>query len=113
MREHSKLKTFNANKFSDNSIIVTLLNTRSYNKHKEDIKSDRILTESDVMCLTETQISPSSHCDSKLGTFTLIPNTDDDRFSSLFVGLRESVELIHFENCPGLMFFKLLKKNTP
>jgi len=62
------------------------------------------------MCLTETQISSSSHCDSKLGTFTLIPNTDDDRFSSLFVGLRESVELIHVENCPGSMFFKLLKK---
>jgi len=54
MREHSKLKSIDTGKLSENSIIVTLLNTRSYNKHKDDIKSDRILMESDVLCLTET-----------------------------------------------------------
>ncbi|XP_057290232.1 uncharacterized protein LOC130612916 [Hydractinia symbiolongicarpus] len=45
MRAHSKLTLKDTGVISGNSIIVTLLNTRSYNKHKNDIKSDRVLME--------------------------------------------------------------------
>lgn len=110
MREHSKLKSIDTDKLSDNSIIITLLNTRSYNKHKDDIKSDHILMESDVMCLTETQIPLNSHCDTNLDSFALIPNNDVDRFSSILVGLRKTVEVVHIVKRPGAMLFKLLKR---
>jgi len=100
MREHSKLKSMDSCKVSDNSIIVTLLNTRSYNKHKNDIKCDRILMESDLLCLTETQILLNSQCDTMLDQFTLVSNNDMDRFSSLLVGVRKSVELGNVEKRP-------------
>ena len=109
MREHSKVKSMNSRKINDNSIVITLLNTRSYNKHKNDIKSDHVLMESDVLCLTETQIPLNSQCDTKLDSFTLVTNNNVDKFLSILVGLRESVQLTHVEKCPGAMLFKLLK----
>jgi len=66
--------------------------------------------ESDVLCLTETQILLNSQCDTVLDSFTLVSNNDEDRFSSLLVGLRESVELTHVVKRPGVMLFKLLKR---
>lgn len=110
MREHSKLILKDTGVISDNSVILTLLNTRSFNKHKDDIKSDRILMESDVLCLTETQVPLNSHCDTKLDSFTLIPNNNADRFSSLLVGHNETTELFDIEKIPGVILFKLSKR---
>ena len=39
-----------------NSLTVCLLNTRSLKKHAQDIKSDKVIFNSDILCLTETQI---------------------------------------------------------
>ena len=38
------------------SSTLTLLNTRSLNKHAIDVMSTSSLTDTDVLCLTETQI---------------------------------------------------------
>lgn len=75
----------------ENSVVITLLNTRSYNKHKDDIKSDRVLMESDVICLTETQIPLNSHCNTNFDSFTIIPNNNMDRFSSLLIAYQQTV----------------------
>ena len=42
------------------SLIVTLLNVRSLNKHVTDLVLDERLTKSDIICLTETQLIPNS-----------------------------------------------------
>ena len=41
---------------SDSTLTITLLNTRSLRKHAIDIVHDNILMDSDVICLTETQV---------------------------------------------------------
>ena len=38
------------------SFIITLLNTRSFKRHVADIAADKIASDSDLICLTETQI---------------------------------------------------------
>ena len=43
------------------SLIVTLLNVRSLNKHVTDLALDERLTKSDIICLTETQLIPNSN----------------------------------------------------
>ncbi|XP_057316850.1 uncharacterized protein LOC130657876 [Hydractinia symbiolongicarpus] len=110
MREHSKLTQKETGVISENSIMVTLLNTRSYNKHKNDIRSDRVLMESDLLCLTETQIPLNSHFDSKLDYFTLIPNNNVDKFSRLLVGHNETIELFDIVKIPGAIFFRMTKR---
>lgn len=111
MKERSKIELVNNFGFiTESSLIVTLLNTRSYNKHKDDILSDHILMESDLMCLTETQISHNSQCDTSLSSFTLVHNINIDRFSSLIVGYRDTVEISELTEIPGATFFKLIKR---
>ena len=41
---------------SESSLTITLLNTRSLPKHAIDIAYDNIILESDLICLTETQV---------------------------------------------------------
>ena len=42
-----------------NSLVITLLNIRSFNKHAIDLESDRRLLNSDIICLTEIQLQQS------------------------------------------------------
>ena len=42
---------------------ISLLNIRSLSKHCIDIKNSKDLMNSDLLCLTETQLSPSSETD--------------------------------------------------
>ena len=42
-----------------NSLVTTLLNIRSFNKHAIDLESDKRLLNSDIICLTETQLQQS------------------------------------------------------
>jgi len=53
----------------------------------------------------------SSQCDRISHSFTLTSNNSEDRFSSLLVGIRESIELIDVVTRPGVMLFKLLKRS--
>ena len=113
VREDNQIKPINDfGPIKHDSLIVTLLNTRSFNKHKEDIKSDHHLMESDVMCFTETQITLNSFAESNLSfnPFNVIQNNSIDRFSSLLVGYRESVEVTDVTNIPGAIFFRVSKR---
>ena len=55
---------------ADSTLTVTLLNIRSFLKHAVDIVHDNILMESDVICLTETQIEIDSDTSSISEMFT-------------------------------------------
>ena len=49
---------------SDATLMMTLLNTRSFYKHAIDISHDQVLLNTDVLCLTETQILPHQNTSS-------------------------------------------------
>ena len=67
------------------SLIVTLLNVRSFNKHVTDLALDERLTKSDTICLTETQLIPNSDIPeiATLQGFELAYNNNEDRFQSI------------------------------
>ena len=56
MRSESMLTIDNTVDVDDNTLTVTLLNTRSFRKHAVDLGCDERLTKSDIICLTETRL---------------------------------------------------------
>ena len=70
-----------------NSLVITQLNTRSFNNHAIDLEYDRRLRSSDIICLTENQLQQS--LDSRripgLADFDIICNDNEDKFQSLAI----------------------------
>ena len=60
MRTESVLSEETVEDTHQESLIVTLLNVRSLNKHVTDLALDESLTKSDIICLIETQLIPNS-----------------------------------------------------
>ena len=70
---------------TENSFTIALLSTK-LGKHAVDIAADNSLLNSDVICLTETQLLPDtdmSHVECVLNQFTLVYNSSSFRFESL------------------------------
>ena len=57
-RDHPMLKVEDC-KEEANSLTITLLNTRAWNKHCLDVIHDQIIMNSDIIFLTETQVETS------------------------------------------------------
>ena len=96
------------------SLTITLLNTRSLPKHSADIAADDILMSSDILCLTETQLTPDSdnECCLDLQPFLSIPNSREDRFTSILYGFNpEVVDLIYCRDIPGASVFQVQKQS--
>jgi len=110
MREHCILKpVHDFGPVDDTSLTITLLNTRSLLKHCADIIADPILMESDVLCLTETQIFSSFEYTFPSNDFQLIQNNSDDRFCSIAIGYVNSIIISHVTNIPGASLFRVSK----
>ena len=63
--------------------IITLLNTRSLKRHVQDIAADKIISDSDLICLTETQIEEgydTSSIDEVLSNYKVVHSADQDKF---------------------------------
>ena len=74
MREN-RLDTIITNYVDCNSLTVSLLNTRSLKRRTADISRTRQLTESDIICLTENQITNDTdvaEIKEQLSTFEII-----------------------------------------
>ena len=68
------------------SLTITLLNTRSLEKHAVDIAADEVLKDCDIIFLTETQVESTddiSTISDILKEFTIIHNIHTDKFCSL------------------------------
>ena len=93
------------------SLTISLLNTRSLTKHVVDIARDETIYLSDIICLTETHISPDQdianiHC--HLKDFNFIHIDEVDRFQSIGVFHRN----IHVTDCvssTGVLLIKFKK----
>ena len=100
---------------TDNSIKVTLLNTRSFCKHAVDINKDPILLETDILCLTETQLLPDQNTDKicnnldQLTKFEFVHKKDPDKIQSLSVDFKNQIEIFQHEQYPGCVVFNFKK----
>ena len=94
--EIKKNQTIDIPLFSDKTFTFLLLNTRSFPKHAIDISKDKRLYQADILCLTETHITPkqtTNMADQHLSQFQFLHNISEDKFQSLSVGYRDTVRI--------------------
>ena len=68
--------------------------------------------ESDIICLTETQLSPAQNIDditAHLNNFDLIRNDSDDKFQSIAMCYRDTTRILDSFNSPGVSLIKVIK----
>ena len=96
----------------EHSFIISLLNTRSLNKHAIDIASTGTLLRSDIVCLTETQLVPNQstvNIENALCNFSVIFNSSERKFRSLGFCHAQSVEILNCINKEGISIFTIRK----
>ena len=98
---------------SSSSLIITLLNTRSLNKHAIDILHDSILVESDIIGITETQLQENWDTSERyLGPLhVVLNNMGNNRFSNLAFAYRNSLTLLDHDSVPNASFFQISKES--
>ena len=81
---------------NDSSLTISLLNTRSLNKHLIDIAHDERRLKNDVICLTEIQLSALSNHQSSLDLedFKVIFNNREDKFQSIAVYSKSEIPIV-------------------
>ena len=113
MRRESVLEPlFNANTISDATLTVTLLNTRSLHRHAIDISHDQILRNTDVLCLTETQLLPNQHTNTIseiLNDFNYLHNNSNDKYESISFCCRPHVEIVNHRYSAGISIIEFRK----
>ena len=113
MRKYSMLKAVETiGPATDGTLIITLLNIRSFQKHQNDLINDKDLLESDILCLTETQLTSQTEPLESLKQYNLIYNNSVDQFSSLMICCKRScVRVIESKNIPGATLFEISKSS--
>lgn len=102
---------------SEESLVISLLNVRSLKLHSADIICDRFLPDSDILCLTETQIGLEQNNDiykieHTLNIFQISFNNDQHRYNSLAVCHRESnLDVLEYEHSSGFSIVKFKKSS--
>ena len=104
MRTESILSVEIVEDTNQESLIVTLLNVRSLNKHL-NLALDQRLTKSDIdiTCLTETQLIPNSDIPeiATLQGFEVAYNNNQDRFQSIAVCNKVDTHIISHNKLTG------------
>ena len=91
------------------TLTVTLLNTRSLSEHAIDISCDLSLVNNDILCLTETQLQPEQHLsdiERLLNKFQIIYNTSTDKFQGLALCHLSNVTIIDHLRSDGISLLK-------
>ena len=70
---------------------------------------DSILTESDIICFTETQIHSSVAPKRSLEKLEMIYNNNEDKFKSLAIGFRIDVSIVTDTNLNGASIIEFVK----
>ena len=112
MRKECVLEPLHKDDASNDALTITLLNTRSFHKHAIDIYNDRVLLNTDVLCLTETQILPhqnTNNISEVLTNFNYLHNKCDDKFQSLSFCYKSHVEIIDYHHTTGVSIIDFKK----
>ena len=79
------------------------------------INKDPILLETDILCLTETQLLPDQNTDKicnnldQLTKFEFVHKKYPDKFQSLSVGFKNQIEIFQHEQYPGCVVYNFKK----
>ena len=111
MRTESVLSGETVEDTHQESLIVTLLNVRSLNKHVTDLALDESLTKSDIICLIETQLIPNSDIPeiALLQGFEVVYNDNKDRFQSISECTKVDTHIISYAKLTVAPFVTVLK----
>ena len=104
----------NAGLVSNDTLTITLLNTRSLHRHALDIAHDKELLNTDVLCLTETQLVPNQHTNvitEVLHHFEFCHNKCDDKFQSLSFCYKPHIEVLRYHHSIGISLLELTKSS--
>ena len=93
------------------SLTICLLNTRSLQLHASDIACVNEITESDVVCFTETQLLPNHDTTDICNTldFSLCFSNADNRFQSIAYGVKDFDFLRYCDSYPGFLLIGIVK----
>ena len=96
------------------TLAITLLNTRSLNKHAIDIEFTSSIIDTDLLCLTETQLVPGQNTATVqdiLNNFNFFFNSGIDKFESVAVCYLKSIQVFQVFNINGISIFSVNKSS--
>ncbi|XP_066910247.1 uncharacterized protein [Clytia hemisphaerica] len=109
-----KVQTFSSVSTSPKHLNISLLNIRSMNKHAVDLKKSENLMNSDLLCLTETQLSPTSDTsgiDQTLNGFNIEYNNNSiNRFQNTACCTNSSIQILECNKAAGYTLIKFKKE---
>ena len=94
------------------TLTVTLLNTRSLPRHAIDISHDQVLLNTDVLCLTETQLLPNedtNNISEVMNNFEFLHNKSNDKFQSISFCYKSHIEIDNYHYSTGLSVINFKK----
>ena len=109
-----KVESFSSASTPGKHVQISLLNVRSLKKHAIDITKCKTLMSSDLLCLTETQLSPSSDTndiDQILGDFNIEYNNNSiNRFQNTACCFNSSIQILECLRVAGYTCIKFAKE---
>ena len=111
MQSESSLPVSRFEHLQSNSLTISLLNVRSFRNHLVDLINDKIILESDTICLTETQqslLSNSQHI-LQLPAFDMNFNNREDRFQSVAICSKNDIDIRSHSKFCGLSYLTFVK----
>ena len=103
---------YNSDALLDSTLTITLLNTRSLQRHAIDIAHNDTLLNTDILCLTETQLLPNQntdHISQLLNDFEFCHNCCEDKFQSISFCYKPYIEVTHFDLTIGASLVEFKK----
>ena len=97
---------------TEKTFSLTLLNTRSLNKHAIDVAADNVFLESDVICFTESQLLPdqdTTHIENTLNDFNMTYNSSTFKYESLAFAIKSQLSVLNHEFSQGVSLLKVEK----
>ena len=96
-----------------NSLTISLLNARLIKRHAVNISRTRQLTENDILCFTESQITNDTDVIEavieQLSSFKIYFNSCGETYQNLAICLCENIILLQHDNFPGISIIDITK----
>ena len=112
--QENRFDTIDIDHVDCNGLTISLLNARSLKRHAVDISIARQLTENDILCLTESQITNDTDVTEvleQLSSFKIYFNSCGERHQNLAICLREYTVLLKHGTFPGISTIDITKSS--
>ena len=113
MKKECPVEPLSAAVVSSSNLTISLLNTRSLNRHAIDIAHEQRLLNTDILCLTETQLVPNqstSDISNTLYHFKFCHNRSNDKYQSISFGYNSRIEIFQYNHSMVCLKLNLKKQ---